>query len=495
MEAGSPEDLSHFFAAMLGVQRHLLSILKAKGPEEATTYASYLTGLSNGKSQATAQLALPCLTDEDDPAVFISLFERAAVSAKLPEVQWVSALASLLTGETLGYIGRGGGDGHHTFQDLKAALLDMGPLAEEGCRVRFRMHQGDGQGPRALAQDLLQQATGWLKPHSRSGWEVTQCVVMEQFTALLPEPVAILVRAARPIGLDEAVQVAEAHFLRSAQWNEASCEMPATDVSEMLYSSPERNRPTSPQRIPDQPSSPTQLQSNIMRIEAMETFTVIEQPEISAEGSKPHGTVPDIVQASPSTEPLPLSPFLSLRPPLPPCQLREDSQHSHSIRNPGSDTSAEGDESELSLGDPGCNILQYPVSTLSGQWGQQRPEQNPSGAAEEGKGGYVCGKCGKSFLFFKSLHQHQRVHSAQGPFLCSDCGFPCRTATGLKRHRVVHSDNKLFPCPDCSESFTYAERLVHHRTAHAALRLHHCSVCQKSFRLKKVLKKHEQIHR
>ncbi|KAJ8369060.1 hypothetical protein SKAU_G00090880 [Synaphobranchus kaupii] len=483
MEADGPKDLSHFFAAMLGVQRHLLNILKSKGPEEATAYASYLTGLSNGKSQATAQLALPSLTDEDDPAVFLSLFERAALSAQLPELQWVSALASLVTGDALAAFdnARGGGDGHLTFQDLKATLLDRTRLAEESCRVRFRLQQGGGgQGPRVLAQELLQEATGWLRPHSRSGWEVMQCVVTEQFNALLPEPVAVWVRAARPVSLDEAVKVAETQFLLSAdsaQWKEASCEM----ASKMLHSAPERNCPPSPQRIPDGRDSPTKLQSNTMKFEATETFTVNEQPEINEEGSEPQGTVQRIVQ-----HPLPSSP------------LREDLQRSHSTRNLGSDTSGEGDKSE-SLGNPGCNTLQYPVKTLSGHWGQQSPEQGPSGAGEEGEGGYVCGyvcgKCGKSFLFFKSLHRHQRVHSNQGPFLCSECGFSCRTTTGLKRHRVVHSGNKLFPCSDCNESFTYAERLVHHRTAHAALRPHHCSVCQKSFRLKKVLKRHEQTHR
>lgn len=255
MEAGGPKDLSHFFAAMLGVQRHLLGVLKAKGPEEATTYANYLTGLSSGKSQATGQLALPCLTDEDDPAAFISLFERAALSAQLPEMQWVSALASLLTGDTLAacYVARG--DNQLTFQDLKAALLDGTLLAEESCRIRFRMLQDDGRGPRALAQELLQLATGWLKPHSRSGWDVTQRVVMEQFTALLPEPVAILVRAARPNSLDEVVKVAEAHFrlpADPAQWKEARCVMPGAVASEMLHSGPERNRPTSPQWYVDE---------------------------------------------------------------------------------------------------------------------------------------------------------------------------------------------------------------------------------------------------
>ncbi|KAG5837360.1 hypothetical protein ANANG_G00238450 [Anguilla anguilla] len=457
---------------MLGVQRHLLGILKAKGPEEATTYASDLTGLSNGKSQTTGQLALPCLTDEDDPAAFISL---------------------------------GGGDSQLTFQDLKAALQDRTVLAEESCRVRFRVRQGGGQGPRELAQELLQEASGWLKPHSRSGWEVTQCVVVEQFAALLPEHVAVWVRAARPVGLDEAVKAAETRFLLSAdsaQWKEARRETPGGDADETAHSAPERNCATAPQRIPDESDSPTKLQSNTMKIEAMETFTVYEQPEINGEESKPRGAVQRTLQSSSTVDDLlPSPPVLSGRSlPLPSCPQTEDSQHSHGVRNPGSDTSGEGDESELSLGDPGCNTLQYPDNTLSGHWGQQSPEQNHSGGAaaqegEEGEGGYVCGKCGKTFLFFKSLHRHQRVHSNQGPFLCSDCGFPCRTTTGLKRHRVVHSGNKLFPCPDCEESFTYAARLVHHRTAHAALRPHRCSVCQKSFRLKKVLKKHEQIHR
>ncbi|KAJ8403753.1 hypothetical protein AAFF_G00346210 [Aldrovandia affinis] len=481
-----PKDLRPFFAAMMGVQRHLLNILKSKGPEEAAAYASYLTGLSDCDSQTTTQLALPNLTDEDDPAAFLSLFERAALSVHLPEQQWAPALASLLTGDALAGCeeARCIGDGHLTFEDLKAVVLNRTRLAEESCRVRFRSQQGCGQvhGVRTLAQELFQEASGWLKPHSRSGWEVMTCVVMEQFIALLPEFTSIWVQAVRPADLDEAVKLAETHLLLSVDTSVGKVGGETSDVvtSEMVHSSTEINCPPLPQRIPSERASLTMPQASPMKTDDVESFTLCGEPK--TEGLSTPDTV-HVVQSPTAVDGLlHTSPFLSHHSHiLSSSPVSEELQPRHGGHNAGSDTSS---ESKLSHGEPGGNT--------SDQWEQQSPELGHLG--EEGKGGYVCGKCGKSFLSFQSLHKHQRIHSNHRPFLCADCGFASRTSTGLKRHLVVHSGNRLFPCPDCSESFTYAKRLIHHRTVHANLRPHHCPMCQKSFCLKKALKKHERTH-
>ncbi|KAG7470799.1 hypothetical protein MATL_G00117660 [Megalops atlanticus] len=489
---------------MLTIQRHLLKTLKAKGPVEAAAYTNYLIGLSDRVGEAstsTTQLALPSLTDEDDPEAFLRLFERAALSAHLPKPQWGSTLASLLAGDaklTCDDV-RGGADGPPSFQALKGALLGRAPVAEENCRVRFRsqQHRVPGLSPRAAAWELQQEAIGWLKPHSRSGWEVMQCVVMEQLTSLLPEVTADWIRARRPSNLEEAVKLAETHLSLSADPCKAkgSSETPHI-TSETARASPEGNCPSLPQRMPSEVVSPTKPQENSLKSDA-ESSALKRQPEVQllkaketsevqTEAWNTQGTTQlDVQSPSAVDKDLGTTPVtrhhrhFPLSSSTPVAEEPHDKQSCHSFESETMDT---GDEYQLSQSDSSCN-------TTLDQWGQQRPERGPGG--EEG---YICGKCGKSFVFFEQLHRHQRSHSDQLPFLCGECGHSCRTSAALKKHRAAHAATRLLPCPDCGESFTYAERLVHHRTVHAALRPHRCPVCQKSFRLKKVLKKHEQIH-
>ncbi|KAG7483971.1 hypothetical protein MATL_G00044040 [Megalops atlanticus] len=215
MEASEEKDLSQFVTSMLGLQRHLLETLTAQGQQQSAAFASLLTDLSakiDGASAST-RLFLPSLTDEDDTVTYLSLFERAALTARLPKKQWASALASQLTGEAEVAFRAVQTGGDVEYQVLKAAVLDRGPLAEESSRTRFRsLSCSTGLGPRTLAQELEKAASGWLKPHKRSGAEILQCLVVEQFTAMLPDRTAEWVRAGRPADLDEAVKLAESHI-------------------------------------------------------------------------------------------------------------------------------------------------------------------------------------------------------------------------------------------------------------------------------------------
>ncbi|KAJ8383669.1 hypothetical protein AAFF_G00216400 [Aldrovandia affinis] len=526
VEPSEEKDLGQFFTSMLGLQKHLLATVTAQGRQQSAAFADLLAEVSAKLDRAPApvRLALPSLTDDDDAVTYLSLFERAAATARLPERQWASALASRLTGEAEAArraVGAGGGGpGLPGAEGGGAGPRPAGRGDVPGpVPLAWPRRRGVGAGlglrPRALARELQAAASGWLKPHRRSGAEVLQCVVVEQFTARLPELTAGWVRAGRPADLDQAVRLAESHISLSGAGEEEAgggprgdrdepsdrekrhCAAPGIGGSETGHTSAcrhsaavshrkdvqvgsseaassrgemDRESPAVRFTAADSRCDREEEQQQQLCVRTLKTESAAEMKEESADSCGPaaHAYSPCVQQGAPL--------FASERShggPSPSSSLEEEELQGGG----GWEASSErvggtggGGAFPWPGGEPGCNATSDHRGALQQQ--QQQQGSGPGGGA--------------------ALHLRRRIHSGEKPYACPVCAHAFRTSTALKRHRDVHTGAKLYQCPDCGKSFTYAERMLHHRTAHAALRPHRCAACGKSFRLKKQLRKHER---
>uniref|UniRef100_K7EYA7 Gypsy retrotransposon integrase-like protein 1 n=1 Tax=Pelodiscus sinensis TaxID=13735 RepID=K7EYA7_PELSI len=96
------------------------------------------------------------------------------------------------------------------YYKVKEAILDQVGITPETYRQRFRQERyRPGDRPRAVAHRLKESGMRWLEPEPKTGMQVAEIVILEQFIQVLPGEGQRWVRRHRPSTLAEAVTLME----------------------------------------------------------------------------------------------------------------------------------------------------------------------------------------------------------------------------------------------------------------------------------------------
>ncbi|XP_075762946.1 uncharacterized protein LOC142819454 [Pelodiscus sinensis] len=161
-----------------------------------------------GEAGPRPSIRLTKMGATDDPEAYLTTFERVATTARWPESHWATILAPYLTGQAkLAYRSLSDRDALHYYK-VKEAILDQMGITPETYRQKFRGEQySPGTRPRVVAQRLREAAWRWLDPEQRTGPQVAELVVLEQFINILPSGGARWVRRHHPSTLSEAIEL------------------------------------------------------------------------------------------------------------------------------------------------------------------------------------------------------------------------------------------------------------------------------------------------
>ncbi|XP_075768775.1 uncharacterized protein LOC142821515 isoform X2 [Pelodiscus sinensis] len=178
------------------------------------TVPGAVAGSGGGEGVGTQlPIRLTKLGPEDDPEAFLVTFERVAAAAKWPPEHWATLLAPYLSGPAqLAYRGMSASDAL-CYYKVKEAILDQLGVTPETHRRRFREARYDSrERPRAVAQRVKEAGMRWLEPETKTGAQVADLVILEQYVSILPAEGQRWVRQHLPETLDEAVTLME-HYL------------------------------------------------------------------------------------------------------------------------------------------------------------------------------------------------------------------------------------------------------------------------------------------
>ncbi|XP_075796861.1 SCAN domain-containing protein 1-like [Pelodiscus sinensis] len=138
-------------------------------------------------SGARLPIRLTKLGPDDDPEAFLVTFERVATAARWPQEHWATLLAPYLSGPAqLAYRGMSARDAL-CYYKVKEAVLDQLGVTPESHRRRFREARYDPlERPRAVAQRVKEAGMRWLEPENKTGTQVADMVILEQYMRILP---------------------------------------------------------------------------------------------------------------------------------------------------------------------------------------------------------------------------------------------------------------------------------------------------------------------
>uniref|UniRef100_A0A8C4T7D3 Nuclear GTPase SLIP-GC-like n=1 Tax=Erpetoichthys calabaricus TaxID=27687 RepID=A0A8C4T7D3_ERPCA len=150
------------------------------------------------------------MTPEDDPVVFLKIFERVANHCSWPEETWPLKLAPLLCGEAQRAFADLDDVSARSYTKVKTAILHCFRLTSDSYRQQFHsLKLLPGESPRIFAQKLKDLANKWLMPMETEKMKLFDKVVLGQFMLVLPKEVQEQVQMQQPEDLESAIKFAE----------------------------------------------------------------------------------------------------------------------------------------------------------------------------------------------------------------------------------------------------------------------------------------------
>ncbi|XP_062861055.1 zinc finger protein 883-like [Trichomycterus rosablanca] len=137
--------------------------------------------------------------------------------------------------------------------------------------------------------------------------------------------------------------------------------------------------------------------------------------------------------------------------------------------------------------------LTFPVSSTGQETSSEvlHPDTPHRGTQKEA---YSCSECGKSFVQWKGLRRHQRVHTGEKPYQCAQCGKCFTQQSVLQRHQLIHTGEKPHHCTLCGKRFTQQSDLQRHLAIHTGEKPFQCTECGKSYTRQNHLQEHRRLH-
>ncbi|XP_058869672.1 uncharacterized protein LOC131720990 [Acipenser ruthenus] len=196
------------------------------------------------------------MTVEDDPEAYLVAFERLATTAAWPREYWASQLGPCLIGEAQAAYRAMTDEDAAQYDLVKQAILRRLNITGETHRVRFReFRRPPNTRPRVVAQRLCDHMAQWLNPSQKTGVQMGEAIVMEQFCHVVGGETQAWIRRHNPTTLDQAVALAEnfEDSLMSAQTTLLN--YPSSSVTKGPPPNPPGPRPARPPAPSGHPSS------------------------------------------------------------------------------------------------------------------------------------------------------------------------------------------------------------------------------------------------
>ncbi|XP_058884688.1 uncharacterized protein LOC131737749 [Acipenser ruthenus] len=169
-----------------------------------------MTSAATGPVLVAPKARAQKMTVEDDPEAYLVAFERLATTAAWPREYWASQLGPCLIGEAQAAYRAMTDDDAAQYDLVKQAILRRLNIMGETHRVRFReFRRPPNTRPRVVAQQLCDHMAQWLNPSQKTGIQMGEAIVMEQFCHVVGAETQAWVRRHNPTTLEQAVALAE----------------------------------------------------------------------------------------------------------------------------------------------------------------------------------------------------------------------------------------------------------------------------------------------
>uniref|UniRef100_A0ABM5GNU4 CCHC-type domain-containing protein n=1 Tax=Pogona vitticeps TaxID=103695 RepID=A0ABM5GNU4_9SAUR len=157
---------------------------------------------------------------QDDPAAFLNIFERVAVSAQWPKDQWALIVTPYLTGLPQEIVDTLDPEDAGDYEKVKTAILNTLNLNEEAYRRRFReLRLKPGIHPRTVAQKMRVNATRWVQPKGKTAEQVLELMILEQLVSTLNSGPRNWVVKHKPTSVEGAVTLLEDYLGAEDPWS------------------------------------------------------------------------------------------------------------------------------------------------------------------------------------------------------------------------------------------------------------------------------------
>ncbi|XP_046899735.1 uncharacterized protein LOC124483360 [Hypomesus transpacificus] len=164
----------------------------------------------SGQSRFLPEPRLEKLTELDDVEHFLTTFERIAVACRWPRLDWAFRLIPLLTGKARSAYVHMDMDDALDYEMVKSAILKKYDINPETYRQGFRSLEVESEeNPKELYVRLKGLYGKWVQPKGKSGEEIGEILILEQFLNTLSPELQVWVREHDPRTAAEAAALAD----------------------------------------------------------------------------------------------------------------------------------------------------------------------------------------------------------------------------------------------------------------------------------------------